>query len=339
MSSSVVPSMTSTNSDETTSTSVDAVTSATTTHVDIQLHSVALDSDRHIALITHRHRNGRYIDWISAMELHSMILQPTLHTLPRSAQLSRKASYRQELAKLGLHYRIADADEMRLLKGAEHLSLQAPSSALILWKYAKRILRRQGKTDAIDTIRAAIHRAHDTDDDADDDDDVASEWETDALAVMDDSAVSVDAVRSGTSNLRSFRSQSFHRAHTRYAPRPPMISNDTADALVVDADEFAKEWARVDDAQTNKENVPPKSLPPTIGTTPLPSRTSAVTTSVVVQERIVSARKTLPVAERSERSSLSEYITASSVFSSRPTSILFAQGRKMKRKRAEEDDV
>ena len=83
--------------------------------------------------------------FLSAMELHSHVLCPQLHTLPRNVQLSRKASYRQDLAKLRLPYRIASKAELTALKQRGLLSMQAPSSMLIAWKDAMSLLKEKAE--------------------------------------------------------------------------------------------------------------------------------------------------------------------------------------------------
>ena len=79
------------------------------------------------------------------MEVHAHVLCTNLHTLPRNVQLSRKASYRQDLTKLNLPYRIATRDELNALKGAGVLSMQAPSSMLMRVEDALKLLKEKGK--------------------------------------------------------------------------------------------------------------------------------------------------------------------------------------------------
>ena len=59
----------------------------------ISVHTISLPCGRSLSVLRHGGHPPQL--WVSAMELHSHVLCPQLHTLPRNVQLSRKASYRQ----------------------------------------------------------------------------------------------------------------------------------------------------------------------------------------------------------------------------------------------------
>ena len=117
----------------------------------VTVHTIALASSRCLSVLQHQQPAASsssslpLVLFLSAMELHSHVLCPQLHTLPRNVQLSRKASYRQDLAKLRLPYRIASKAELTALKQRGLLSMQAPSSMLIAWKDAMSLLKEKGE--------------------------------------------------------------------------------------------------------------------------------------------------------------------------------------------------
>ena len=59
----------------------------------ITTHTIPLPCGKTLSVLRHAGHPPQL--WVSAMELHSHVLCPQLHTLPRNVQLSRKASYRQ----------------------------------------------------------------------------------------------------------------------------------------------------------------------------------------------------------------------------------------------------
>ena len=59
----------------------------------LSVHALPLPCGRPLSVVRHGGQPPQL--WVSAMELHSNVLCPQLHTLPRNVQLSRKASYRQ----------------------------------------------------------------------------------------------------------------------------------------------------------------------------------------------------------------------------------------------------
>ena len=109
----------------------------------ISVDTVPLPSGSQLSIL--RHDRQPRVCWLSAMEVHAHVLCTNLHTLPRNVQLSRKASYRQDLTKLNLPYRIATRDELNALKAAGVLSMQAPSSMLMRVEDALKLLKEKGK--------------------------------------------------------------------------------------------------------------------------------------------------------------------------------------------------
>lgn len=92
-----------------------------------------------------RHSDAPDEFWLCCMELHAQVLCPALATLPRPAQLSKKASFRQDLGRLRLPYRLATRPELDAIKRAGQLSVQAPSAMLMLLADAVRLLNEKGE--------------------------------------------------------------------------------------------------------------------------------------------------------------------------------------------------
>ena len=122
----------------------------------ISVDTIALRSGSRLSIL--RHDRQPRVCWLSAMEVHAHVLCTNLHTLPRNVQLSRKASYRQDLAKLHLPYRIATRDELNALKHAGVLSMQAPSSMLMRVEDALKLLREKGHGQARKVVKRKWRR-------------------------------------------------------------------------------------------------------------------------------------------------------------------------------------